>query len=105
MKKGFDQDGQYKPKHAMHMVRLLLSGLHALRSGEILVDVGEHREELLTIRRGEKTFAQVQERAQELEKQFQEALPATVLPEKPDEERVDQFLIRARFAGCKMAGK
>ena len=34
---------EYKPKHAMHLVRLLHSGIHALKAGEILVDVsGRH---------------------------------------------------------------
>jgi hypothetical protein len=51
------------------------------------------------------TFEQVQQRGQELEKEFQEALPKTLLPEKPDEERVDMFLIRARFFACSLSRK
>src|SRR3954469_3918571 len=60
MKRGYDADGQFKPKHAMHLIRLLHSGIHALTEGEIRVDVAEHREELLAIRRGERTFAEVE---------------------------------------------
>jgi hypothetical protein len=41
--------GEFKPKHAMHLLRLLFSGIHALRAGEIRVDVAEHREELLAV--------------------------------------------------------
>jgi predicted nucleotidyltransferase len=90
------RDGTFKPKHAMHLLRLLHSGIHALTDGEIRVDVGEHREELLAVRRGERTFAEVKARALELDRQFQEAFATTRLPEKPDAERANRFLIAAR---------
>jgi predicted nucleotidyltransferase len=45
--------GQVKPKHVMHLIRLLLSGIHVLREGVVRVDVGEHRDRLLAIKRGE----------------------------------------------------
>ncbi|HSQ58227.1 MAG TPA: nucleotidyltransferase domain-containing protein, partial [Gemmata sp.] len=96
MKKGFDATGQFKAKHAMHLIRLLHSGIHALREREIRVDVAEHREELLAIRRGEMPFDAVQKRALELDSVFQEAFATTDLPEKPNTERANRFLIAAR---------
>ncbi len=96
MTKRFEKQREYKAKHAMHLIRLLYSGIHALRTGEILVDVGEHREELLRIRRGELTFEAVRTRALELDQVFQEAFASTQLPERPDYDRVNRFLIRAR---------
>src|SRR5262245_46302333 len=96
MKRGFDADGHFKAKHAMHLIRLLHSGIHALREGEIRVDVAEHREELLAIRRGEVAFDAVQKRALELDKAFQEAFANTELPERPDTDRANRFLIAAR---------
>jgi hypothetical protein len=96
MRRGYERSGTYKAKHAMHLVRLLLSGIHALRHGDILVDVGDHREELLRIRSGVLTFAEVQARALELNRLFEEAFPATRLPERPDYDRVNRFLIEAR---------
>lgn len=96
MKKGFATDRRYKPKHAMHLIRLLHSGIHALRAGDIRVDVGEHRAELLSIRRGEVPFEAVEARALELDRVFQEAFASTKLPEKPDTERANRFLIDAR---------
>ena len=59
----------------MHLVRLLLSGIHALRHGDILVDVDEHRDELLRIRSGALAFSEVQARALELNRVFEEAFP------------------------------
>jgi hypothetical protein len=88
--------GTYKPKHAMHLVRLLYSGTAALRTGEIRVDVADHRDELLRIRRGEFSFDEVKQKALDLDKEFQRALDETALPEQPDYARVDNFLIRAR---------
>ena len=87
---------EFKPKHAMHLVRLLHSGIHALRTGEILVDVSPRREELLRIKRGELSFDEVKQQALALEREFQAAFETTTLPEQPDFSRVNDFLIRAR---------
>jgi hypothetical protein len=88
--------GTYKPKHAMHLVRLLYSGIAALRTGEILVDVSDRRDELLSIRNNDVPFDEVKTMALELDKQFQRAFDETTLPEQPDFARVDDFLIRSR---------
>jgi hypothetical protein len=91
-----ERKGTFKPKHAMHLIRLLHSGIAALETSEIRVDVGEHREELLQIRSGSMSFEQVKERALKLDQRFQVAFEQTSLPEQPDFDRVDQFLISAR---------
>lgn len=96
MKKSVQHSNQYKKKHAMHLIRLLYSGIHALKEHNILVDVGEHREELLDIRSGEIEFESVRMRALQLEREFQDAFEKTDLPEQPDYRLIDDFLIRAR---------
>jgi len=88
--------GAYKPKHAMHLIRLLYSGIAALETGEILIDVGQYRNELLEVRSGGVPFEEVKRRALSLDDQFQRAFEATALPEQPDYDRVDAFLIKAR---------
>jgi predicted nucleotidyltransferase len=88
--------GSYRPKHAMHLIRLLYSGIEALQSGTIRIDVGEHRAELLAIKSGAWTFEQAQHRALELDRAFQEAYRHTTLPEQPDYAQVDAFLTWAR---------
>lgn len=88
--------GAYKAKHAMHLVRLLHSGIEALRSGRIRIDVAEHRAELLAIRSGALSFEQAMARGLELDRAFQEAYRQTRLPEQPDYRRADEFLIWAR---------
>jgi uncharacterized protein len=96
MERAVERNGTYRPKHAMHLIRLLLSGTEALTTGDIRVDVGEWRDELLSIRASGWPFGRVRERAQELDRLFREAFTATRLPERPDFDRVNSFLIRAR---------
>ena len=59
-------------------------------------DVAEHRDELLHIRNDGLPFEEVKRRALELDERFQQAFERTALPEQPDYQRVDDFLIRAR---------
>lgn len=96
MKNSFEKKGQFKVKHAMHLIRLLYSGIAALETGEIMVDVSEHRDELLSIRNGDWKFEEIRRKALSLDKDFQRAFDKTHLPEQPNLESVNQFLIDAR---------
>lgn len=90
--------GAIKWKHAMHLIRLLLSGVKTLREGYVPVRVEEHRESLLAIRRGEMDWAEVNAWRLRLHREFDAALAVTPLAERPDYERANAFLIRARSA-------
>jgi predicted nucleotidyltransferase len=88
--------GAVKWKHVMHLVRLLLAGITTLREGVVPVHVGPHRAELLAIKRGELPLEEVEKWRLDLHQQFDAAAEATRLPERPDYERANAFLIRAR---------
>jgi predicted nucleotidyltransferase len=88
--------GEIRAKHAMHLIRLLLSGITVLREGEIVVRVGEERTRLLAIKRGEVPWEEVNAWRLELHRAFDAAYAATRLPARPDYERADALLIRAR---------
>ena len=88
--------GRVKWKHVMHLIRLLLSGTHVLREREMIVDVGQHRESLLAIRRGEMPFGEADEWRKRLQSEFESAFKITTLPDRPDYERANAFLIDAR---------
>ena len=88
--------GEVRNKHAMHLIRLLLSGIVALREGALPVRVIEHREQLLAIKHGELPWAEVNAWRLALHQEFDAAYAATALPEQPDSAAVDAFLIRAR---------
>lgn len=103
MRNSFQKTGKFKHKHAMHLIRLLHSGTEALRSGDIMIDVSGFRSELLAIRNGQYTFEQVEAKAKELEREFEVAFEKTTLPEQPDFEKVNRFLIEAReYAASKI---
>ena len=52
--------GTVKWKHVMHLIRLLMSGITVLKERQVMVEVGEHRERLLAIKRGEVPFSKGQ---------------------------------------------
>lgn len=88
--------GAVRWKHAMHLIRLLLAGIVALREGHVPVRVEERRDELLAIRRGERSWSEVDAWRLELHRAFDVALADTRLPDRPDYAAANAFLIRAR---------
>jgi hypothetical protein len=88
--------GQVKWKHVMHLIRLLLSGIGVLRDGCVPVQVDGCRDQLLAIRRGEVAWDDVEKWRLGLHQEFNAAFETTKLPERPDYERANAFLIRAR---------
>ncbi len=88
--------GEIKWKHAMHLIRLLLSGIAVLKEGFVPVRVEEHRQQLMSIRYGEVPWEEVNAWRLSLHKQFDDAFAVTSLPERPDYEKANAFLIKAR---------
>ena len=88
--------GHIRWKHAMHLIRLLLSGIRVLKEGLVPVDVGFHREQLLEIRYGRVEWEEVDKWRLALHKEFDEAFSKTKLPERPDYEWANEFLVKAR---------
>jgi uncharacterized protein len=88
--------GQVKWKHVMHLIRLLISGIAVLRDGFVPVKVEEHREELLAIKRGQTPWEETERWRLALHAKFDRALTETKLPERPDYERANALLVKAR---------
>lgn len=88
--------GTVKWKHVMHLIRLLLSGIGALRDGSVPVKVDIYRDRLLAIRRGEMPWDDVESWRLGLHQEFNAAFETTKLPDRPDYERANAFLISAR---------
>ncbi|MFJ8693446.1 nucleotidyltransferase domain-containing protein [Streptomyces roseolilacinus] len=91
------QHGAPRWKHAMHLLRLLGSCRDLVRTGELTVDVGEDRERLLSVRRGEVPWAEVEAWMVRLADGTDAALPSSPLPAEPDRDRVEDFLFRTRL--------
>lgn len=88
--------GEVRWKHAMHLLRLLMTGAATLREARVPVRVEGHRERLLAIKRAELPWAEVDAWRKELHHDFERALAETKLPERPDYEAANRFLIKAR---------
>lgn len=88
--------GQVKWKHVMHLIRLLLSGINVLKNGLVNVQVGEHRDRLLAIKSGQTGWDEVESWRLDLHEEFNSAFEQTTLQERPDYERANDFLIKAR---------
>ncbi len=86
-----------KPKHAMHLIRLLIAGTGLLRTGELELTVSpELRERLLDIAFRRLPWHRVDAWRIALQAEFAEAFASTSLPDAPDVRSVNAFLIRAR---------
>lgn len=88
--------GDFKWKHVMHLVRLLASGIIILKDGVVPVRVDQHRDRLLAIRNGEVQWEEVNVWRLELHKEFSAAFETSSLPDRPDYEWANNFLVRAR---------
>ena len=88
--------GAIKWKHPMHLIRLLLSGITILREGYVPVSVETHRDRLLAIRRGEMPWEEIDAWRLALHRELDEAFTRTTLPDRPQFERANEFLLKAR---------
>ncbi|MGW4822120.1 nucleotidyltransferase domain-containing protein [Streptomyces sp. NPDC004227] len=91
-------------KHAMHLLRLLTSARDLLRTGTLTVDVGDLREPLLKVRRGEVPWPEIESWMARLAAETERAADRTPLPAEPDHRRVADFLRRVRHASACQAG-
>jgi hypothetical protein len=87
-------------KHAMHLLRLLTSARDLLRTGTLTIDVGDQRAPLLSVKRGEVPWPEVELWMTRLATETDEAAAGSPLPPEPDRARVEDFLIRVRRASA-----
>jgi predicted nucleotidyltransferase len=88
--------GKVHWKHAMHLIRLLISGISILRNGFVQVQVDKYRDELLTIKKGGMSLEETDKWRHSLHAEFDQALSVSNLPERPDYEQANALLVKAR---------
>ncbi|MFJ6631699.1 DNA polymerase beta superfamily protein [Streptomyces sp. NPDC091376] len=99
------QHGAPRWKHAMHLLRLLASCRDLLRTGRLVIDVGDDRERLLAVKRGEVAWREVESWMSRLSEEAADAALRTPLPAEPDRARVEDFLVRVRRASAHRPGQ
>lgn len=98
MQSDLRNQGPVKWKHVMHLIRLLISGISVLKHGFVPVRVDEHRDQLRAIKRGEVAWDETEKWRLSLHIEFDRALAETKLPDRPDYERANTLLVKARRA-------
>jgi hypothetical protein len=88
--------GEVRWKHVMHLLRLLLSGVALLRDGTVVVRVDQQRGELLAVREGRVPWPEIDTWRLALHRELDAAYAATRLPDRPDYEAANRFLLKAR---------
>ncbi|MFP4350194.1 MAG: DNA polymerase beta superfamily protein [Desulfococcaceae bacterium] len=83
----------YDTKHAMHLIRLMRTGLELVETGELRVRRPD-ASELSAIRDGALTYEEVIREARELENRMEAALSSSPLPPVADEQKIDHLLFR-----------
>ncbi len=96
LEQDFRTNRDLKWKHVMHLIRLLISGVTILRDTYVPVNVGEYKEKLLAIRLGQLTWTEVNDWRLALHREFDAAYSSTNLPERPDYQWANSFLVAAR---------
>ncbi|MFC5803502.1 DNA polymerase beta superfamily protein [Streptomyces formicae] len=81
-------------------LRLLASCRDLLRTGRLVIDVGDDRERLLAVKRGEVPWREVESWMTRLTDEADAAAARTPLPGTPDRARVEDFLVRTRRASA-----
>ena len=86
----------YDTKYAMHAARLGVRGVELLESGRVTLPMPEpDRSRVMAIRTDERSFEEAIAEIDELEQRLAAALERSSLPDEPDREAVDAFLVDA----------
>ena len=87
------KDEPHLLKHAMHLIRLLITGTEILESKKINTYRKNERDLLLDIRNGKYTYDQIFIMVDEYEQKFDYASNNTELPDLPDWNNINELMI------------
>ena len=86
----------FDTKYAMHMLRLGFQGIELFTTGRLSLPMREpERSFLLEVRRGKVSEEDCFTRAGELEQELTDLAASDVLPERPDEAQVEEWMLDA----------
>lgn len=87
------KDDLHLYKHAMHLIRLLLTGIDILNGEGIITKRRKEHQFLMDLRNGVYNFDQIKQFAGELQKQFEAAALNSKLPEHPDQQKISRMMM------------
>lgn len=87
------KDELHLNKHAMHLIRLLITGTEILEGKGINTYRQKERELFLDIRKGKYEYSDIFDMVDEYEQRFKTAAENTSLPDEPDYKRVEELML------------
>ena len=93
-KRNKKKDVPHLRKHAMHLVRLYLMGIDILKGRSIHTYRDKEHELLMGIRNGTVSFDEVFQLVDDYEKEIEQAYHDSPLPDQPDEDAINDMLIK-----------
>lgn len=84
----------YDCKHGLHLIRLLRMGCEILETGKVNV-FRPDAQELLAIKGGAYSVTEILKMAASLEERLNEAYDRTLLPDEPNTEKIEKWLVSA----------
>ena len=87
------KDDAHLYKHAMHLIRLLITGTDILNGKGIITKRRDEHDFLIDLRNGKFSFDEVFRFTDEYQAVFEKAAECTKLPFEPDMEKIEEFLI------------
>ena len=88
------KDEAHLYKHAMHLIRLLITGTDILNGKGIITKRTHEHQFLMGLRNGKYSFDAVFKLTDDYQALFEKAAENTVLPYSPDMEKIDDLLIK-----------
>lgn len=88
------KDEPHLYKHAMHLIRLLITGIDILNGNGIITKRTAEHTFLMDIRNGVYSFDEIKRLAREYQAKFEEAAANTQLPPAPDSDKVNALMMQ-----------
>jgi len=86
----------FDTKYAMHALRLGYQGIELLEAERVTLPMPEpERSSVMAVRLGHRSFDEVLAEIDEVERRLEAALEGTTLPDQPDDDAVNTFLVDA----------
>ncbi len=89
------KDDAHINKHAMHLIRLLITGIDILNGKGIITKRRDEHKLLMDLRNGVYSYEDIFKMTDEYTTKFEEAATKTALPEDVNPREIESFLIRA----------
>ena len=87
------KDDAHLYKHAMHLIRLLMTGIDILDGRGIVTKRTGERDFLMDIRAGKYSYDEIKGLAEEYQERFRQAAQRTSLPKEPNLDKVEQLMM------------